>query len=108
MFWDFSQERQVKRFMALLEGKDYQAAYQMWVRTDADRTAYPFTAFMQDWGPQSGHSDVTGFRISRSRSCGTGVILTVDFSRGQPEKLWVQRGDLTIGFSPLPGCPAPR
>jgi hypothetical protein len=36
------------------------------------------------------------------------VILTVDFAKGQQEKLWVQRENLVIGFSPLPGCPAPR
>jgi hypothetical protein len=40
------------------------------------------------------------------------VIVTVasnkDSNKGsnkQEDKLWVQRDDLTIGFSPLPGCP---
>jgi len=28
--------------------------------------------------------------------------------RIKKEKLWVAREDLTIGFSPLPGCPPPR
>jgi hypothetical protein len=51
---------------------------------------------------------VSDFHISKSRSCGNGVILTVDFGKNQMEKLWVARDDLTIGFSPLPGCPAPR
>jgi hypothetical protein len=78
------------------------------VRTDSDRRGYPFDAFMKDWGPQGGHPDVSNFRIAKSRSCGSGVILTVDFGNNQEEKLWVQRDDLTIGFSPLPGCPAPR
>ncbi len=63
-------------------------------------------SFMQDWGP--GRANVSNFRITRSRSCGSGVILTVDFGKGREEKLWVQRDDLTIGFSPLQGCPAPR
>ena len=108
IFYNYSQERQVKRFFALLQAQDYQGAYEMWVRTADDRRGYPFKSFLQDWGPQSQHSDVAGYRIAKSRSCGSGVILTVDFSKGQEEKLWVQRGDLTIGFSPLPGCPAPR
>ena len=57
---------------------------------------------------RAGTPDVAGYKISKSRSCGNGVILTVDFAKGQQEKLWVQREDLVIGFSPLPGCPAPR
>jgi hypothetical protein len=108
IFHNYRQERQVKHFFALLEAHDYQDAYNLWVRTDSDRRGYPFSSFMQDWGPQSAHPDVANFRISRSRSCGSGVILTVDFGKSQQEKLWVQRDDLTIGFSPLPGCPAPR
>jgi hypothetical protein len=108
VFHNFRQEQQVKRFFTLLESRDYQSAYNLWVRTAADRAGYPFSSFMQDWGPQSGHPDVSNYRISKSRSCGSGVILTVDFGKNQEEKLWVQRDDLTIGFSPLPGCPAPR
>ena len=108
IFHNYRQEQQVNRFFALLERHDYQAAYALWARTPTEREGYPYSSFMQDWGPQSGHAQVSGFRITRSRSCGSGVILTVDFSKGQEEKLWVQRDDLTIGYSPLPGCPAPR
>ena len=108
IFHNYRQEAQVKRFFALLETHDYQGAYNMWVRNDSDRRGYPFDSFMQDWGPQSSHRDVSDYKIARSRSCGSGVILTVDFGKSQQEKLWVQRDDLTIGFSPLPGCPAPR
>jgi hypothetical protein len=108
VFHNFQQERQVKRFFTLLQAHDYQSAYSLWVRTESDRRGYPFDAFMKDWGPQGGHPDVSNFRIAKSRSCGSGVILTVDFGNNQEEKLWVQRDDLTIGFSPLPGCPAPR
>jgi len=108
IFHNYRQEQQVKRFFDLVERHDYQAAYQMWVRNDVDRRGYPFSSFLQDWGPQSDHPDVSRFHITRSRSCGSGVILTVDFDGSKQEKLWVERNDLTIGFSPLPGCPAPR
>src|SRR5579871_6680846 len=108
IFHNYRQEQQVKRFFALLEQKDYQAAYVMWVRTESDRKGYTYDMFLKDWGPQSEHQDLHSFRISKSRSCGNGVILTVNFDRSQMEKLWVARDDLTIGFSPLPGCPAPR
>jgi len=108
VFHNYPQERAVKHFFELLEAHDYQGAYALWVRSDSDRKGYPFDKFMEDWGPKSSHSDVSNYRISRSRSCGSGVILTVDFGSNQQEKLWVQRDDLVIGFSPLPGCPAPR
>jgi hypothetical protein len=108
VFHNYRQEQQVKRFFSLLEKQDYQSAYQMWVRTDTDRKGYSFETFLRDWGPQGEHRNITDFRIAKSRSCGSGVILTVDFGASQQEKLWVQRDDLTIGFSPLPGCPAPR
>jgi len=108
VFHDYRQEQQVKRFFALLERHDYQAAYELWVRTETDRRGYPFASFLQDWGPESDHRSVADFRIAKSRSCGSGVILTVDFSGGKEEKLWVERNNLTIGFSPLPGCPPPR
>lgn len=108
VFHNYSQERQVKRFFELLKAQDYQGAYGLWVATESDRKGYPFESFMQDWGPKSAHASVSGYRISKSRSCGNGVILTVDFANNQQEKLWVQRENLVIGFSPLPGCPAPR
>ena len=108
VFHNYSQERVVKQFFERLQAHDYQGAYEMWVRTADDRHSYPFPSFLRDWGPQGEHADVSNFHIAKSRSCGSGVILTVDFGKNQEEKLWVQRDDLTIGFSPLPGCPAPR
>ena len=108
VFHNYRQEQQVKRFFALLEHHDYQDAYELWVRTAEDRKGYSFSSFMEDWGPQSEHASVNDFHISKSRSCGSGVILTVDFKNGKEEKLWVERNNLTIGFSPLPGCPPPR
>jgi hypothetical protein len=109
IFHNYRQERQVKHFFELLSSHDYQAAYALWVRTEQDRRGYPMETFLQDWGPKGQHANVGGARISKSRSCGSGVILTVDFGGGgPPEKLWVERDNLTIGFSPLPGCPAPR
>jgi hypothetical protein len=108
VFHNYRQEQQVKRFFDLLQARKYEDAYNLWVRSDSDRKGYPMQSFMQDWGPQSNHSDVSSMRIAKSRSCGSGVILTVQFGNNQEEKLWVQRGDLSIGFSPLPGCPAPR
>ena len=109
IFKNYRQERQVNRFLGLLSRQDYQAAYALWGCTAANPCRdYQFAEFMKDWGPQSEHADPKSFHITKTRSCGSGVIVTVD-SKGanqQEDKLWVQRDDLTIGFSPLPGCPA--
>jgi len=106
---DFRQERQTRMFFALLEKHDYQAAYQLWGCTESKPCRdYPFKDFMDDWGPKSARGDVGAYHIKKSRSCGSGVIVTVDFGKNQQEKLWVERDDLTIGFSPWPGCPPGR
>lgn len=105
IFHNIRQERQLKQFFALLAARDYKSAYALWGCTDIKPcTGYPMTAFMQDWGPDKG--DPTRYRITRSKSCGSGVILNVDFGNDR-DILWVQRNDLLIGFSPFPGCPAP-
>src|SRR5437660_11867143 len=77
IFHNYRQEQQVKRFFTLLEQKDYQSAYALWVRTESDRRGYSYDMFLKDWGPESDHRDISELHISRSRSCGNGVILTV-------------------------------
>jgi hypothetical protein len=105
IFHNVRQEHQLKQFFSLLASHDYKAAYALWGCTDAKPCAgYSMTAFMQDWGPQKG--DPSNYRITRSKSCGSGVILNVNFGNEQ-NILWIQRNDLMIGFSPFPGCPAP-
>jgi hypothetical protein len=105
IFHNIRQEHQLKQFFSLLAAHDYKAAYALWGCTDAKPCAgYSVAAFMQDWGPQKG--DPASYRITRSKSCGSGVILNVDFGN-ELNILWVQRSDLVIGFSPFPGCPAP-
>jgi hypothetical protein len=105
---DYRQENQVKTFFRLLEKHDYQGAYALWGCTDAHPCRdYPMQSFLQDWGPQSAHADLSSARVAKSRSCGSGVIITVDYDKksGKEDKLWVERDSLILGFSPWPGCP---
>jgi hypothetical protein len=103
---NYKQESQARSFFSLLEKHDYPGAYAVWGCTDATPCRdYAFNTFMEDWGPKSSRADISSYSIRKSRSCGSGVILTVDFGKNQQEKLWVERRDLTIGFSPWPGCP---
>jgi hypothetical protein len=99
------QESRVMNFFELLQRQDYKAAYAMWNCTDLHPCRdYTFPEFMKDWGPGSAHG-AARYAIPKSRSCGSGVIVTVDSGQNQ-DSLWVQRGDLTIGFSPYPVCQA--
>ncbi|MEO8597602.1 MAG: hypothetical protein ABI759_30060 [Candidatus Solibacter sp.] len=106
-FHNYREEHQVLEFMNLLSGKNYKAAYALFGCTDQKPCRYyPFDKFMEDWGPASGHTGYQQARITRSRSCGSGVLLTVDYGKDQQEKLWVERVDKSIGFPPVQGCPA--
>lgn len=99
-------EKQVSQFLELLARQDYKGAYALWGCTDAKPCRdYPLQSFMEDWGPKSSQTGSEMFHTTRSRACGSGVILTVN-SPAREEKLWVQKDNLTLGFSPYPGCPA--
>jgi hypothetical protein len=107
IFHNYREEQRVKSFFTLLSARDYKGAYALFGCTDATPcSAYGFDKFMEDWGPASGHADPSKARITRSRSCGSGVILTVDYGPNQQERLWVERKDMSIGFPPFQGCPA--
>jgi len=95
------QEDEVRQFLDEVKSGQYEAAYRLW----GPSKEYPFEKFMQDWGPQSQRS-LSSFAIVKSRSCGSGVMITVDFPKGTEESLWVQKRDRTIGFSPFEVCPA--
>ena len=98
------QESRVKTFLDLLSRRDYQAAYALWGCTAANPCKdYVFAEFLKDWGPGSPRNTAS-YAIPRSRSCGSGVIVTVELDRQKEDALWVQRNELTIGFAPFPVC----
>jgi hypothetical protein len=98
VFHNYRQEHQVKHFFELLASQKYPDAYSMF----NPGPGYPMDSFKRDWA-----GDVGNFRIVKSRSCGSGVILTVRYGKDQQQQaLWVQRDDLSISFAPFPNCPA--
>jgi hypothetical protein len=101
VFHNFRQERQVKRFFDLLAAHDYKDAHAMF----SPGPGYPMSSFLRDWAPEAGEVK-NNFRIVKSRSCGSGVILTVRYGNDREQVLWVQRDDLSLSFSPFPSCPA--
>jgi|SRR5947209_4363802 len=106
LFKNYSEERIIKTFLEDLRKQDYQSAYGLWGCTASKPCRdYSFSKFMDDWGPKGPHADVSNARIGLSQSCGTGVILRVDYKGAEPVPLWVERGSRTISFAPWPECP---
>jgi hypothetical protein len=109
VFKNHAEERQVKTFIEELRKPDYQAAYRMWGCNEAHPCRdYSFDKFMEDWGPKSPHASVASARIGMSESCGTGVLLRLDYKSAEPVSLWVERNAPVISYAPWPECPGPR
>jgi hypothetical protein len=101
------QKARVTQFMELLQKHDYAAAYRLWGCTETKPCPdYKFDKFMEDWGPQSKYAQIGSFSIAKSKSCGSGVMITVGMDQGRSERFWVENSDMTIGFSPWQVCPA--
>jgi hypothetical protein len=101
------QKAQVKLFVDLLQKHDYAGAYRLWGCTETKPCPdYTFDKFMEDWGPQRKDGQITSFDITKTRACGSGVIVTVNFGQNREERFWVEGSDMTIGYSPWQVCPA--
>lgn len=107
VFKNRSEEQQAQAFVQLLRARDYSAAYRMWGCTDSHPCRdYPFSTFLQDWGPQSAHADESSAHIGISQSCGSGVVIRLDYQGShEPVPLWVERATGIISFAPWAECP---
>ena len=105
-FKNHSEEQRVKGFLEELLKQDFQAAYRMWGCTESTPCRdYAFPKFMDDWGPKGSHADIGSAHIGMSQSCGTGVLLRVDYKGAEAVPLWVERGTRVVSFAPWPECP---
>jgi hypothetical protein len=107
VFKNYSEEQRAKTFLGLLTAGNYPAAYAMWGCTDSHPCPqYPFAKFQEDWGPKSAPAHESVARIGLSQSCGSGVLIRLDYAAAQePVSLWVERDSGTISFAPWPECP---
>jgi hypothetical protein len=104
-FRNFSEERQIQKFVDLLKRQDYKGAYALWGCTDASPCPnYTFDKFMEDWGPKSPQANIAEAKLSTTKSCDAGIIQFVDFPDNHQVQLWVERRDQFIGFAPWPVC----
>ena len=100
-FRNFREERRAKLFFELLAARDYQAAYALWGCTPSSPCKdYSMERFMEDWGPQSQHADLSAMKITMVRGCSDGVIVGARFGAGQTDYLWVDRKSRNLGFAP--------
>jgi hypothetical protein len=107
VFKNHGQEQRAKTFLALLNSHNYSTAYAMWGCTDSHPCPdYPFAKFQEDWGPKSDHADESTAQIALSQSCGSGVLIRVNYkSAEEPVSLWVEHDSGIISFAPWPECP---
>jgi hypothetical protein len=107
VFKNHGEEQRAKSFLALLDAHNYQAAYAMWGCTDAHPCPeYTFAKFQEDWGPKSAHPDEAVAHIGLSQSCGSGVLIRLDYRASEePVSLWVERDSGILSFAPWPECP---
>ena len=107
---NWTEEHVVDRFFTALEQKNYEAAYAIWLhdpdwRQHVDRySQYPFNDFYRDWGPGGEWGLIKSHKVygSINPSGGSsGVIVDVIVNdRTEHARIWVQKSDKTLSFSP--------
>ena len=107
IFRNHGEEQRAKTFLGLLDSHNYVAAYAMWGCSDAHPCPeYPFSKFQEDWGPHSAHANASVAHLGLSQSCGSGVLIRVDYAGSEePVSLWVERDSGVISFAPWAECP---
>ncbi|HVT94608.1 MAG TPA: hypothetical protein VHD76_17305 [Bryobacteraceae bacterium] len=105
-FRNYREESEAKQFLQLLQAGQYQDAYKMWGCTEAHPCPnYPFTAFRDDWEKGAAHPDADTAALGSVESCGSGVMIQVNYSQSSPAMLWIERNTNVLSFSPWKECP---
>jgi hypothetical protein len=105
------EEHAVSQFFAALEKQDYETAYGFWMhdpqwREHPDRySRYPYNEFYRDWGPGGEWGLIKSYKIYASGTPpgggSSGVIVEVVVNgRAEHARVWVEKSDKTLGFSP--------
>ncbi len=109
LFRNLPYERIVDRFFTALEQKDFEKAYGLWLndpnwkQNQAKHTNYSFHDFYVDWGPGGEWGIIREHKIvgSAAPKGGSGVVVVVKVNqRAEEARIWVERKDKTLTFSP--------
>jgi hypothetical protein len=102
-------ERVVDQFFTALEQKDFEKAYGIWLndpswkQNQAKHANYSFHDFYVDWGPGGEWGIIRQHQIvgSAAPKGGSGVVVVVRVNdRAEEARVWVERKDRTLTFSP--------
>ncbi len=106
LFKNYAQVKVAKRFVSLVRARNYPEAYQLWGCSQAKPcNGYEYDKFLDDWGPKSSGADPSILGIEDSESCKNGVLLTLTVNPNRQEKLWIEKGNPVLSFSPVQMCP---
>jgi hypothetical protein len=110
LYRNWPEEHVVDQFFAALQNSDFGKAYAIWMhdpdwKQHADKySQYPFNDFYRDWGPGGEWGQIKSYKVYGSttpRGGGSGVIVEVVINeRAEHARLWVQKSDKTLTFSP--------
>jgi len=111
MYRNWPEERIVDNFFSTLQRGDYETAYGVWMhdvqwKQHAEKySQYPFNEFYRDWGPGGEWGLIKSHKVYGSgnpKGGGSGVIVEVIVNnRSEHARLWVQKSDKTLTFSPF-------
>jgi len=107
-FWP--EEHVANKFFDALQSQNYETAYAIWMHDPQWKqhpqqySKYSFNDFYQDWGPAGEWGRIKSHKIYAVGSPpggGSGVIIDVTVNdRAEPARVWVQKSDKTMSFSP--------
>jgi hypothetical protein len=107
---NWPEEHEVSRFFAALQGNNFEAAYGIWMH-DANwqqhpqnYARYPYNEFYRDWGPGGEWGVIRSYKVYASGTPpggASGVVVEVVVNdRAEHARVWVQKSDKTLSFSP--------
>ena len=103
LFHNYSEKQAVKRFLAEVNAKDYQAAYRDWGCTEATPCRnYDYNRFLADWGPSQ--KVTPPWKVDSVDGCTGFVTVNVKAQGSEVESLAVERSSKTIMFAPAAEC----
>ena len=109
LFRNLPYERVVDHFFSALEQKDFEKAYGIWLHDPNwkqhpdQHPNYSFHDFYVDWGPGGEWGIIREHKIvgSAAPKGGSGVVVVVKVNeRAEEARIWVERKDKTLTFSP--------
>jgi len=104
------EQRVAEHFFDALQKQDYESGYGIWMHDPQWRQhpdhykKYPFNEFYTDWGPGGQWGLVKSYKVYAAGTPpggGSGVIVDMIVNdRAEHARVWVEKSDKTMSFSP--------